>query len=279
MSIWIHSEKSRELEHVDWIGICVFCKAPLRGLASDLAKDVELHTNVNVSVCDQCGWWTAKKIYTSTHGVHRIRSTRTHGAAASLREMDLTDISLPIGEVRDYLMARFDSINLINPRLFEETVGSIFRDLGWNVMVTAYSGDDGIDAFLEKGGQTVGVQVKRYRSKIQVEQIRSLAGALLLNGLTKGIFVTTSSFQSGAQRTVDRLVSKGYAIELMDSARLFDALKIAQREKYRLGRDFPWELLKDMELIGADSWDPWRDTKTRLDTKTWKWIQIEGRRF
>jgi len=127
-----------------------------------------------------------------------------------------------------------------------------------------YSRDGGIDAFLQKDGQTVGVQVKRFRSSIKVEQIRSLAGALLSKGLTKGIFVTTSSFQRGAQPEADHLATKGYAIQLMDSARLFDALKIAQRQKYRSGRDFPKELLDDLPLIGGRTFDPYRRTERRL---------------
>lgn len=274
MSIWTYNEISREAEHFDWQNkACAFCKGDL-----DALKDVEGTEMSNsieqVSVCNQCGWWMAQKSFTSTHSVHRIMTIIRHGAAASLQELDLTDISLPVDEVRDYLTARFEKRMSINPRLFEETVGSIFRDLGWGVKVTAYSGDDGIDAFLEKDGQTIGVQVKRYRSKIQVEQIRSLAGALVLNGLTKGIFVTTSSFQRGAAATAERLATNGYAIELIDSHKLFDALKIAQRERYSSGRDFPTQLLRNLPVISGSTFDPYRGTRTTLDPKTWKWSAV-----
>jgi restriction system protein len=122
--------------------------------------------------------------------------------------------------------------------VFEETVASVFRDLGYGARVTAYSGDDGIDVILDGQSDTmIGVQVKRYRNSIQVEQIRSLAGALVLGGLTRGIFVTTSTFQGGADDTAQRLNTRGYQIELMDATRFFDALKIAQRSQYRSKSD------------------------------------------
>jgi hypothetical protein len=276
MSIWVYGEKSRESAHFNWFDkLCAFCEGPLLDLEADIVGGKSSFRSVaEVSVCNQCGWWIAHKSSSYTLGAHRVQRTMMYGAAASLRELDLTDISLPIDEVRDYLTARFEKRMLINPRTLEETVGSIFRDLGWGVKVTAYSGDDGIDAFLEKDGQTIGVQVKRYGSNIEVEQIRSLAGALLLKGLTKGIFVTTSSFQRGAQATVDRLAIKGYAIELMNSDRLFDALRIAQRKRYRSGRDFPRKLLDDLPLISGYSIDPYYRTMRRLDPKAWKWSKI-----
>jgi hypothetical protein len=66
-----------------------------------------------------------------------------------------------------------------------------------------------------------------------VEAIRALAGALLLGGYTKGIFVTTSHFQSGADRTVALASARGVPIELVDAQRFYDALGIVQREMYQ----------------------------------------------
>jgi restriction system protein len=110
--------------------------------------------------------------------------------------------------------------------------------MGYNVRVTAYSGDDGIDVILDgPGNDVIGVQVKRYKGSIEVEQIRAFTGALVLGGLTKGIFVTTSRFQAGAVGTVDRLSRRGYRIELMDADRFYDALKIAQRARYEFKDD------------------------------------------
>ena len=101
-------------------------------------------------------------------------------------------------------MAKSNARFTIQPRLFEETVASVFRTLGYRAVVTSYSGDDGIDVILENdSGTFLGVQVKRYQDRIKVSQIRELLGALVINGMTRGIFITTSDFQSGAPRSVE----------------------------------------------------------------------------
>ena len=118
---------------------------------------------------------------------------------------------------------------MINPRTFEKVVASIFKDHGYLARVTAYSGDGGIDVILEgKDGDLIGVQVKRYKNKISVAQIRELTGALVLNGITKGIFVTTSEFQSGVYSIAKQSTERGYPIELIDATSFLQELKIAQ---------------------------------------------------
>jgi len=53
--------------------------------------------------------------------------------------------------------------------------------------------------------------------------------------MTSGVFVTTSDFTAGAQRTADMAAMYGYRIELYDAKRFYDALKIAQRVRYKRG--------------------------------------------
>jgi restriction system protein len=192
-----------------------------------------------VVVCPVCGWWKAEGFEDGNDFHYRSYRGYVEGAAASLREMDLTDICSPIAEVRSYLAAKYDKRFTLHPRLFEETIASVFGDLGYSAQATAYSGDDGIDVILTRGEETVGVQAKRYKNSIEVEQIRSLAGALVLNGFTRGIFVTTSDFQSGGETTTQKYKTRGYEIELLDAERFYDKLKIAQRNMYDSFEEFP----------------------------------------
>jgi len=158
---------------------------------------------------------------------------RVFAATACLRQLSLDDLSVPIEDVRAYLAAKYDARLQVHPRRFEEVVGSVFTDHGYRARVTAYSGDDGLDVILDRpDGAVVGVQVKRYKDRISVEQIRSLAGALILNGVTRGMFVTTSTFQSGAQHTSARFADRGLPIELVDAPSFLEALHIAQRNRY-----------------------------------------------
>lgn len=225
---------------------CPFCKEGLFEVVAEHDREITASPppwpdhhdfySANVEACPACGWWKAQYIkrWTNPGG----SCTDVHQGGASLKELDLTNISAPIAEVRDYITARYEGRLSLHPRLFEEVVGSVFSDLGYSAVVTAYSGDDGIDVILTSGSDTIGVQVKRYKNKISVEQIRSLAGALVLNGLTRGIFVTTSTFEAGAHSTADRLSHAGYRIELLDAPRFYDALHLSQRKMYRSWEDF-----------------------------------------
>ena len=189
----------------------------------------------HLRVCPICGWWTT---FRETITTGRMVEVRAYAAIGALKVLDLTDVQAPLDEVRSYLAAKYESRFQLNPRLFEETVASVFRDIGYAARVTAYSGDDGIDVILDgPTGDTIGVQVKRYREKITVAQIRELTGALVINGLTRGIFVTTSDFQSGAQRTAALSLQHGVAIELVNAKRFFDALCFAQRCRYSSSDD------------------------------------------
>ena len=93
--------------------------------------------------------------------------------------------------------------------------------------MTAYSHDGGIDVILADGETRIGVQIKRWRNRIEAEQIRSQMGAMVQAGLTRGMFVTTS-FRSGAFKTADRYTSLGTPITLVDAPRFFDALGFSQ---------------------------------------------------
>jgi restriction system protein len=112
------------------------------------------------------------------------------------------------------------------------TVASVFRDCGFHARVTSYSGDGGLDVILERGDETIGVQVKRYKNTINAEQIRSLAGALLIGGYTRGVFVTTSRYQPGGVRVSELATASGMPIELLDAPRFLGELKIVQRSAF-----------------------------------------------
>ena len=75
-------------------------------------------------------------------------------------------------------------------------------------------------------------RVKRYRGAIKAEQIRQLVGALVLNGHTTGMFVTTSTYQPGALAAAKRASSLGAPIELMDAEALYAALRLSQHAQY-----------------------------------------------
>lgn len=284
--MWEHKEQSRTaVKEAYGRTSCLFCARPLTVIHS-MCEDApcvgpgvqEAHCSFEIKRCAKCGWWTAKKHESDrgqSHGTP-VSSYRIMASAGCLRVLDVSDISEPVQYIRDYLVGRYHERFKVHPRKFEEVVASVFRDLGFHALVTNYSGDDGIDIILNDADTTIGVQVKRYKGAIEVCQIRELAGALLLNGITKGVFVTTSSFQSGVPRTSAKLADRRYAIELMDSAAFYSALEIAQiRHHDRYDHTLLSYAFTDMTEVERDFY---RYIPKPGDPPSFSWADLESGR-
>lgn len=235
--MWEYAEAGRLLT-LRSIGatVCLYCRHSMCCFPAQKFELEERRLLVQFSICAFCGWWSVYRVIQGenprTPGVEGYS-----GAIGCLKELDLADVSIPLEEVRQYLLAKKDSLFKANPKIFEDIVCSVFRDLGWHARVTAYRGDNGVDVILDgHEGSTIGVQVKRYGKKrmIEAEQIRSLAGALLVNGHTRGVFVTTSNFRRGARKTAAGLAAIGYPIELVDAERFLAALGVAQVKSFSI---------------------------------------------
>ncbi len=107
------------------------------------------------------------------------------------------------------------------PAFFERLVVDLIVAMGYGgnrghvVERLRRSGDNGIDGIVNEdplGLDVVYVQAKRYdpENTIGRERIQQFAGALVGQGASKGVFVTTSSFSSGAveyaQRVPQRII-------------------------------------------------------------------------
>ncbi|MEY9543205.1 restriction system protein [Bradyrhizobium diazoefficiens] len=248
MSIWKYNLAARSLDasRKDR-DECPFCSEKLAVLAY-LGEVVEgddgYESDFRGRICDLCGWWLIKVYrHLNRENVARFYKSKDPGddptfvhqwlwTHAVLKELDLADIATPVHEIQDYLVGRYQERLGVNPRLMEETVGEVFRGLGWDVIVTSYSKDGGIDAIMTKRDKLCGVQVKRYSETIGVRQIREFSGALMARHITNGVFVTTSKFTKAAVGFTEEVLPE-QRIELIDSDRLFDALRISRRGKAR----------------------------------------------
>jgi restriction system protein len=253
MSIWDYAQCSYE-RIAEFYGVraCPFCRAPLKHLNDLNSVCVSYHstTVMRIGLCQICGWWNAngearERIDEFSDAVFEL------GSYGVLMNLDLTDVEIPLQAVRDYLTVKYDDRFTINPRLFELTVGSVFADHGYAVEVTAHSPDGGIDCFLTDGNGRIGVQVKRWKNKIEATNIHALQGAMVLQGITKGIFVTTSTFRSGAIKDAQRFGALGTPIELLDAPRFFDALKISQTKVDRSVGEWVTKIRPHLRKLGS----------------------------
>ena len=232
MGIWLYQNENNSVKNeIVCNDYCIFCKTKMR-----VVREIELkrknkwnfENRKQIKLCPVCGWWTVIQKY-GENGQFCGDPTIicTYGSYAVLKKLDLVDVSLPIEDVSDYLLAKYEERFLMSPRLFEETVAAAFRNAGYYARTTAYQNDGGIDVILDgKDNKTIGVQVKRYKNSIKVSQIREFAGALIENDMTKGIFVTTSEFQCGAYKSASNYSEKGIGIKLINSDMFYDALQI-----------------------------------------------------
>jgi restriction system protein len=156
---------------------------------------------------------------------------------AVLRKFNISGIDVPTQELSTYLVKKYDNRFDIHPRKLEEIVASIFRNTSYEVELTSYSKDNGIDLFLFRDGANTPtvVQVKRYKRdrRIGVSAIREFLGAMVYNNSPHGIFVTTSTFTQGSLDTTksEVLRKRGFEIELWDANRLFDALSLIRHDQ------------------------------------------------
>lgn len=224
MSIWHYSERQRDFIKGPFFfwrtqseiylsqswkeRRCFYCDTPMQLLYEEDRLEPKYRNDSGdhehskrAYACPTCGWWRIHRIECHLGGRNADVYLYEHASVGTLRNLNLTDIALPLQEVRDFLTVRYSGRFAMHPRLFEQTVGSVFCDLGYDVRVTSYSSDGGIDVILDRDSETIGVQVKRTTRAIEVEQIRTFTGALVLRSMNHGMFVTTSSYRSGVVDT------------------------------------------------------------------------------
>lgn len=222
----IHGECSCAEERIFWERECLYCKATLEEFSSESGRIEELF------ICPCCGWWKYRRDDGQEWG-GACRILYYAGNYGKLKNLSQSDIAEPMDDLEKSLIKK-DIVPISRPRIFEELVASVFKSAGYNVHLTSYSKDGGIDIILaESADKSIGVQVKRYKNKIGVEQIRAFSGALIHGGFTSGIFVTTSTFTSGAEKAAKITSTRGIPVILYDTKRFFEALGVKPREMYR----------------------------------------------
>lgn len=126
-----------------------------------------------------------------------------------------------------------------DPTFFERLVLDVLRQMGYGdlspdgVTHTGKSGDEGIDGRINQdalGLDQVLVQAKRFKPDqvVSRKDIQAFIGSLAGQGVTKGVFITTSAFASSAQEFVQR--GSQTKVVLIDGRALIDLMM-----RYKVG--------------------------------------------
>ena len=119
----------------------------------------------------------------------------------------------------------------LSPVFFERLVVDLIVAMGYGGSRNSVaerigkSGDEGIDGIVNEdplGLDVVYLQAKRYATDNTIgrERIQQFAGALVGQGASKGVFVTTSSFSKGAIEYANRVPQKIILIDGEELTRL-----------------------------------------------------------
>ena len=140
-------------------------------------------------------------------------------------------------DVRQRLL---EAILAQDPEFFEHLVLGVLSKMGYGdlhrqgaVLHTGKSGDEGIDGRINQdalGLDQVLVQAKRFASDqvVSRKEIQAFIGSLAGQGVTKGVFITTSSFAATAKEFVQR--GSQTKVVLIDGRTLLDLMM-----RYKVG--------------------------------------------
>lgn len=142
--------------------------------------------------------------------------------SASPQDLIDTGFSTIETEVKSELL---DKLKELDPYFFEKVILILLKKMGYGDFIeTSKSGDGGIDGIINEdklGLEKIYTQAKRYtENKVREKDIRNFIGAMS-GDTTKGVFITTSTFDDSA---IKKAREAHHSIILIDGLKLVDLM-------------------------------------------------------
>lgn len=142
--------------------------------------------------------------------------------SASPQDLIDTGFSTIETEVKTELL---DKLKELDPYFFEKVILILLKRMGYGDFIeTSKSGDGGIDGIINEdklGLEKIYTQAKRYtENKVREKDIRNFIGAMS-GDTTKGVFITTSTFDDLA---IKKAREAHHTIILIDGPKLVDLM-------------------------------------------------------
>ena len=142
--------------------------------------------------------------------------------SASPQDLIDTGFSTIETEVKTELL---DKLKELDPYFFEKVILILLKRMGYGDFIeTSKSGDGGIDGIINEdklGLEKIFTQAKRYtENKVREKDIRNFIGAMS-GDTTKGVFITTSTFDDLA---IKKAREAHHTIILIDGPKLVDLM-------------------------------------------------------
>ena len=199
------------------------------------------HNVKQLNACLTCGWWFVLKHFSAMSGCGVTRGSLSATIGIMLSS-DLRPIEQAMPVLKKYLQKHADRVCDLSPTQLEVLLRDILSEffvceLKW----TGRGADGGCDLFGIINEQLTIIQVKR-RTTPKAESviaIRELLGTMVVNGASRGIFVSTApKFSACAQDEIDspNVAALGFKLELVN----YDTLKDIIRNTTKKRDDYPW---------------------------------------
>ena len=107
------------------------------------------------------------------------------------------------------------NLNTLSGSDFESFLEKLFRKLGHSVVKTSLTGDQGADLVIEKSGERIAVQAKRYSGVVSNKAVQEVVAAVSYYKCSRAIVVTTSTFTKSALK-----LAISNKVELWDGRKL-----------------------------------------------------------
>jgi restriction system protein len=171
----------------------------------------------------QLGSKAVDKPSASNHDFARAPIPSSYGSQASAAERNLAATTAAIPTAPTQWSA--EVFHLIEWRRFEALVEALFQQSGFRTESQSHGADEGVDIWLyldSHGPKAVDlVQCKHWQSKrVGVDKVRELAGVLANKKISRGRFVTSSTFTPEAIRFAE----ESNVINLIDATTLLDLI-------------------------------------------------------
>ncbi len=132
-------------------------------------------------------------------------------------EVGLEEFEQDLGSSQKIDIGDFTKLNGYD---FEEYLKNLFKYLGYAVIKTSLSGDQGADLIMTKDGEKIVVQAKKYSEKVSNKAIQEISAAKNHYKADKAIVVTNSSFTKSA---IELALTNN--VELWDGIKLKNAIR------------------------------------------------------
>jgi hypothetical protein len=138
------------------------------------------------------------------------------------RKTNEVEIDIFEAELKRGVKTRMDipsSLDTLSGSDFESFLEKLFRKLGYSVIKTPLTGDQGADLVVEKSGERIAVQTKRYHGIVSNKAVQEAVAAINHYKCSRAIVITTSSFTKSALK-----LAYSNKVELWDGKKLKEVM-------------------------------------------------------